>query len=183
MRAGKLRMTYLNQRLRRGSRRSSSAPAATPSDLLDHYLGCCTRQLPRDKYLWSLPGWAHPIASRKAARAGYRRRQYTVVIAATINAPAIQPLQNVCARRASGIGKPPCCPGSFDGEDLPSHCSFACFSWCACPCGQTNCEQACLSRWPRKLLMLLPATPFVESQTYFQRGSRATPRYDTTGVL
>ncbi len=43
MGAGKLRITYLNQRLRRGSRRSFSGLAATPSDLLDLYLGCCTR--------------------------------------------------------------------------------------------------------------------------------------------
>ena len=104
MGAGKLRITHLNQRLRRGSRRSFSAPAATPSDLLDQYLGCCTRQLPPDKYRSSLPGWAHPIACRNAAGAGRRRRQVTIVTAAIINAPATQPLQNVCARCASGIG-------------------------------------------------------------------------------
>ena len=117
MGAEKLRITYLNQRLRRGSRRGFSAPAATPSDLLDQYLGYCTRQLPPDKYRSSLSGWAHPIAYRKAAGAERRWRQVTIVTAAVVDAPAIQPLQHVCARCASGTGQPPCCPGSLNGED------------------------------------------------------------------
>ena len=104
MGAGKLRITYLNQRLHRGSRRSLSAPAATPSELLDHYLGYCTGQRPPDKYRSSLPGWAHLIICRTAASAGHRRRQVPTITAEVINALAIQHLHNVCARCASGIG-------------------------------------------------------------------------------
>ncbi|KAL0034905.1 hypothetical protein WJX77_012220 [Trebouxia sp. C0004] len=81
MGAEKLRITYLNQTIRRRTRRSFSAPAATPAELLDQYLGYCTRQLLLDKYRSSLPGWAHSLDCRNEASAGHRPRQVTTITA------------------------------------------------------------------------------------------------------